>query len=209
MSKFVAIIDHGYGNIGSLENALNALSFPSTRFTSYSGLDIDECCGFILPGVGTFPAAMQSIKERNLDRLIYKLLSDGVKGMGICLGMQLLADWSLETGTKTEGLGLISGSVIPLQKEQATVPHIGWSKTKQISSTAISPVNLNDNFYYVHSYHFNASDPSSICGTFMHGEQVCAAAVFNQQILAVQFHPEKSQEAGLSLLKNYFASQFQ
>ena len=125
------IINHGQGNIGSLANTIGFLGF---EYKICSELDTnilkENWSGFILPGVGTFNAGMHKMRLKNLDKLVYSLHDRGVKGMGICLGMQMLCSRSAEDNFRERGLDLIEGEVMKLDSREANVPSIGWRKTK-------------------------------------------------------------------------------
>jgi imidazole glycerol-phosphate synthase subunit HisH len=200
----IAIIDTGFCNLSSVVNALNYLHLPNKTIKSYSAGATINYSGFILPGVGSFQPAMNSLIEKQLDKFIYKLCDANIKGMGICLGMQLFTNWSLEGGSKTKGLGLFDCGVEPLSSQQATVPHIGWTRTFSTNLTISQNLNFNSNFYYVHSFVARKCSESYVASYFKHGNNQEISALQSPQLLAVQFHPEKSQKDGLQLFKSYF-----
>lgn len=204
-SSPIAIVDTGFCNLSSVINALNYLQLPSKIIKSYHHNSELNYSGFILPGVGSFQPAMNALVAKNLDRFIYRLCDSNVRGLGICLGMHLFANWSLEGGSKCKGLGLFNCGVEALSSVEASVPHIGWSQTFSTGLPVSYDLNLNSNFYYVHSYVVRNISESDIAAYFKHGNSQEIAALQDCQLLAVQFHPEKSQTAGLQLLKNYFA----
>ena len=204
----ILIIDHGQGNIGSLRNTLDNLEIKNTIINSeQTTIDYNLIGGFILPGVGTFNSGMKEMRKRGLDNLVYKLRDKGVKGMGICLGMQMLCEKSAEDNYIEDGLGIFPGTFEKLSKTSDKVPNIGWNiTTSKASNTTNNSLEsfLNETFYYVHSYgHKKVEDPNVI-STFNHGKEKIAAALYGDNILGVQFHPEKSQGAGLALLNEYF-----
>ena len=163
--------------------------------------------GFILPGVGSFNSGMSELRKTGLDKTVLKLIDDKIKGMGICLGMQMLCDYSEEGDYKEKGLGIFKGKLRKLLKKNDKVPNMGWNKTSLSTTRRKMPVSseLNESFYYVHSYGLSAENDSDVVATFEHGKTKIAAAIYKDSILGVQFHPEKSQAAGLLLLKNYFS----
>ena len=202
----LVVIDHGLGNIGSLCNTLNFLGIkhsicrlyePEQGYTSYTG--------FILPGVGAFNAGMKRLKERSLDKLIKALNNDNIPGMGICLGMQMLCCKSEEGGYTESGLSIIKGKVVSLEPKNGMVPSIGWRET--IRTSTESSVVRNGDYYYVHSYQVITDDPSATCAYYKHGNSQITAAIKKNNILGVQFHPEKSQGIGLDLITNFFKNQ--
>jgi len=206
----ISIIDHGQGNIGSLTNALRLLKFDFNVVTNYEqGRASKELKGFILPGVGAFNTAMRSMRRKGLDKLVLDYHRKNVKGLGICLGMQLLFEGSEEGGYSEDGLKIFNGKIKKLNEAKDVVPNIGWVKTLATQSTKVNAFSqyLDGSFYYIHSYGLIDSQNKSIIAEILHGEDQVAAAVYDGIVLGVQFHPEKSQDNGLSLLLNYFKEQ--
>lgn len=198
----IVIIDHGQGNIGSLVNTLSYLDMKYEVWRSIGESKVKEGIrGFILPGVGSFDEGMKEIRKRELDKVVYRLLDEGIKGMGICLGMQMLCKTSEESKENIDGLGIIDGHVKKLDCNEDFVPNIGWNQTFTRSKSFDY---LRGTFYYVHSYAVTTGVQELKTGYFMHGKDETVAAVHKSGILGVQFHPEKSQAAGLKLLKKYF-----
>ena len=208
--RSVAIIDHGYCNIASLSNTLSYLDF-SVRVISNIGEAVDSQLidGFILPGVGSFSHAMQSMYSRELDSVVENYIQKKVKCLGICLGMQMLASSSEECQFNTKGLNYFSARVLRLSSDHEPVPNISWCTT---SPTSIVPQSIADilsgDFYYVHSFAYDIADPASIAATIQHDRKKAVAAIYKENLLGVQFHPEKSQTAGLELLNTYFVPKF-
>ncbi len=201
----ILVINSGLGNIGSLINALNFLKFNVIEKKSYDSSEKIDCDGFILPGVGSFPVGIKKIKDKNLDKLVYKLIDKEIPGLGICLGMQFLAKYSFEGGIKTKGLNIFEGNVERINPlDSSKVPHIGWSDTKVTTFTKPWQKSLNNAFYYVHSYAVNTKVENNKLATISYGKKTFLAAIYRRRILGVQFHPEKSQQQGLKLLKEYF-----
>lgn len=204
-SRQILIIDYGLGNISSVINSVNQLGF-TVRLASDSNFLLGDLAGFILPGVGAFAHGMRLMAQSGFDALTLRLIDKGVKGIGICLGLQLLASYSDEGGERRNGLGYFQGGVTQLNDEDASVPHIGWTKTiASARSNQLMPL-LNGNFYYVHSYAL-APDSPDVVATFRHGSTDAAAACLRDNVLGVQFHPEKSQHDGLALLNGFLISQ--
>ena len=204
----ILVINSGLGNIGSLINALEFLKFDVLQINDYESSNNLSCDGFILPGVGSSPAGIKKIKDKNLDRLVYKLIDKGIPGLGICLGMQFLAELSFEGGTTTKGLSLFKGQVEKLNPlNQSKVPHIGWTETKTNQCSESWQEILNNAFYYVHSYAVNTASEEDQLATINYGDREYTAAIYKEKLLGVQFHPEKSQQQGLNLLNDYFLSQ--
>ena len=198
------IINHGQGNIGSLANTIGFLGF---EYKICSELDTnilkESWDGFILPGVGTFNAGMQKMRQKKLDKLVYSLHDKRIKGLGICLGMQMLCSWSAEDNFTERGLNLIEGEVIKLDSREANVPSIGWRETR--SKQRNTAIKTNGIFYYVHSYAVVPKEKSTIYSTYRHGNNTVTAAIYSNNILGVQFHPEKSQGDGLDLIQEFFS----
>ena len=202
----IVIINSGLGNIGSLISALEFLRFDISIKDSFEKGDKTNFDGFILPGVGSFPSGMKKIKNKNLDNLIYSLINKGIPGIGICLGMQLLAEYGNEGGIKTKGLNLFQGNVEILPKyKQAKIPNIGWNDTTLSRNQESWQKHLNNPFYYVHSYFVNLTRNEEELATIDFARKLkINVAMYKNKLLGVQFHPEKSQKQGLELISDYF-----
>ena len=200
-SMLVAVIDYGLGNIFSVCNAIRLLGHQvqTPKCSSDVAVRYDA---FVLPGVGSFPQGIQLLRGRGLDKVIEFLVKEKTPGLGICLGMQLLSEWSLEGGTRTEGLGYFRGGFERLNDKRSVVPHVGWSRTRQTSKRHGWHDTFNSDFYYVHSYAMSIDSPDRVA-TCLHGDKLFTAAVQNETLLGVQFHPEKSQASGLRLIKSF------
>ena len=204
MSKFV-FIDTGTGNLRSLQNA-----FRRTGASVSETTDADELAKasvIVLPGVGAFGEAMDTLKQNNLVApLRHNVLTEGKPLLGICVGMQLLAESSDEHGHH-EGLGFIKGHVKKLDPPAPGfgVPNIGWLDVDVKRSEGLFP-NVDDvrSYYFVHSYHLVCDDAADVAGIIDFGGVSVTAAVERGNIFGLQFHPEKSQDAGLDLLYNFF-----
>lgn len=197
----IGIIDYGMGNIQSVRNALEQLDCEV--LVSDDSAVLSNTDALILPGVGSFGNAMKNLQQRALiDPLRNVVLEKGMPLLGICLGMQLLADSSDEQGRHV-GLGLIPGQVqkIPVS-EGYRLPHIGWNDVSiRKHDPLFRDILENDDFYFVHSYRFEC-ELEYISGVTNYGTEI-TAAVQRGRIFGVQFHPEKSQRKGLRLLKNF------
>lgn len=197
-----AIVDFGMGNIGSV---LHAMQFLGAQIiSSKEQIELKEAQAYILPGVGAFPKAMENIKKLKLDSFLNEqILGKKKPVLGICLGMQLMADSSDEDG-KTEGLRWINGSVKKLNaKEGVRIPHVGWnSLSNGFSGELFNNFNSDPHFYFDHSFHFVCSEKKCITSTCTYGSEI-VASLQKENIYATQFHPEKSQRAGLKLLRNF------
>lgn len=189
------------GNLQSVKNALEILNCEST--VSSNSYDIDNSDAIILPGVGAFGQAMNNLNSLNLiDPLRQAVLEYKKPLLGICLGMQLLADKSEERGEHT-GLSLIPGEVkeIPVQKK-LRLPHIGWNEIQiNITQPLFQDIKEKGAFYFVHSYRFECNS-EYVAAITNYGTDI-TAAVQNKNIFGVQFHPERSQRKGLHLLNNF------
>ena len=195
MTRFIAIVDYGVGNIRSVERALTAVG-AEVRLTG----DADELAsadGIVLPGVGAFAPALASLHERGLGRRIVELAGRGTPVLGVCLGYQLLFDESLEHG-RHEGLGLLRGRVVEVRGSDR-LPVIGWCRTRR---TAESPLldGVADGafFYFVHSFTPESSGDRIACT-----ELSPAAAAARGNVMGTQFHPEKSGADGLRIYSNF------
>lgn len=199
----VLIVDYGMGNIASAQRSLEecgAKVFVSDQPDSIAAAD-----RIVIPGVGAFPKAMERLNAQGwTDAIRYAALSKKIPVLGICLGMQLLADVSLEF-TETRGLGLIPGHVEKISPSNNTerVPHVGWNEVNPLGSQPLfASIPAGADFYFVHSYRFIAAEPSHILATTPYcGETLAAVGVGN--VVGTQFHPEKSSRAGFQLLRNF------
>jgi glutamine amidotransferase len=196
----VAIIDYGMGNVASVQKALNFLKIENIITSDHN--EISASTAILLPGVGSFKQGMANLNERGLVELLTKeVIENKKKFLGICLGMQLIMDQGSEPEV-TKGLGWISGEVIKFELENLAIPHMGWNSITNKNNKYFNNLDQSD-FYFVHSYHVVPNDKSTIAATVNYGFEV-VASLHNNNIFATQFHPEKSQNAGLELIKNYF-----
>jgi glutamine amidotransferase len=195
----VAIIDYGVGNLRSVEKAFAATGCEAVVSGDESVLRTAD--KLVLPGVGAFGACMKALRERGCDRLVRERVEAGTPLLGVCVGMQLLFEESDEFGA-TPGLGLLPGRVRRFG-EELVVPHVGWNRIDQVGDNPMFEGVANGSFFYfVHSYYCEPEDKSVVAGETEYGVKY-ASAVAKANICGVQFHPEKSQDAGLRLLKNF------
>jgi imidazole glycerol-phosphate synthase subunit HisH len=196
----LALIDYGAGNLQSVKNALKAAGAADVAVTADPDL-VSKADRIVLPGVGAFAHCMGSLSA--IDGMVAALDSrvrgDGVPFLGICVGMQLLANHGVEHGTHA-GLGWIGGTVRAIEPAaDIKVPHMGWNDVFVADSAPV--VELGE-AYFLHGYHFEVSDAGDVAATTNHGG-ARIAAVAKDNILGVQFHPEKSQAYGIKTLKRF------
>ncbi|MGH2957216.1 MAG: imidazole glycerol phosphate synthase subunit HisH [Solirubrobacterales bacterium] len=198
----VAILDYGMGNLRSVEKALERVG-AAAEITADRGR-VEAADGVILPGVGAFPKAMERVRELGLDELLAGRVQAGVPVLGICLGLQLLFERSVENEGST-GLGLMAGPVGPLEANGYKVPHIGWSPVRWNRPSRLTEgLGAEPPFYFVHTFTPRPASEDDVLGTAAYGERF-ACAVERPPLYGVQFHPEKSSSAGLGLLANFVA----
>lgn len=204
MSEALALIDYGAGNLHSVYNALNAAGASHVAVTADPAL-VRGARRIVLPGVGSFKACAKGLRAipGMVEALEERVLGHGVPFLGICVGMQLLATRGLEHGV-TAGLGWIEGEVHLITPSDPTikVPHMGWNDVAMLPHARGHAVIDEGEAYFLHSYHFVASNPHDVAAMTDHGEGL-VAAVAKDNILGVQFHPEKSQAYGLATLKRF------
>jgi glutamine amidotransferase len=200
----VVIINYGLGNIKSIANSLkeNHIAYR----VSDNPKDIENSDLAILPGVGSFPAAMNLLNKKKLINPIKKYVKTNRPLIGICLGMQILFEKGLEFG-ETRGLGLIKGNVIKIPKYEEAIeriPNIGWKNIKinDKKNPLLLGVNEVDTFYFTHSYHCVPEDKNHIQMTTPYASTELCASVRSGNIYGFQFHPEKSADQGLKIIKN-------
>lgn len=197
----VGIIDYGMGNLQSVQNALSFIGIES--FISSDIEALNQADKIILPGVGAFKDAIELLREKALDVFLRKVKEEGKPLLGICLGMQLLFDSSTEFGTH-EGLGLISGQIVKFDLHGLKIPHMGWNA---LTITKEEPLFKNlpeaPQVYFVHSYHLK-TEADVVSATTQYGYEVQVAAQ-EGSVYGLQFHPEKSGDVGLQILRNFAA----
>jgi imidazole glycerol-phosphate synthase subunit HisH len=194
----VAIVDYHMGNLHSVRKACAHVGLPSRLAATPAA--IRRASAVILPGVGAFGHAMQQLTRRRLVGALKEAAGSGRPFLGVCLGMQLLFDHSLEFG-KHAGLGLLAGRVVPFPKD-LKVPHMGWNRlTRTGASPFLRGIPDRAYMYFVHSFHCVPADPGVLLATTEYGLTV-AAAVGRGNLCGTQFHPEKSQTLGLQVYRN-------
>lgn len=199
----VCLIDYGAGNLRSVANALRAIGVEP-QITAGPGIP-EETTHLVLPGVGSFGDCMDELSKRGLIEPIRQWVLDGKPYLGICLGYQILFEWSEET-PGVAGLGVLDGSVKRFTGQPGLkVPHMGWNSVvpRRPESGNWRDLGREPYFYYVHSYFPVPADDSIIAAETAYGADKFAAAVERPNLLACQYHPEKSQEAGLRLIRNF------
>jgi imidazole glycerol-phosphate synthase subunit HisH len=198
----VAVIDCGISNVGSVRNAFQYLDIPS--YLAFGPDDLRDCSHIVLPGDGSFPAGMRMLRDSGLDVAIVAASGRGIPLLGICLGMQLLAEQGEEFGT-TRGLGLACGHVVRMTPgdPRLPIPQIGWNDVTFYRRTRIAEgLDERTPFYFMQSYAFADPSASAVAGICDYGGPV-VAVIEQGHVFGVQFHPEKSQRAGLAVLRNF------
>ena len=198
----IAIIDYGMGNIHSVQKALESCG-AKTKVTN-KPKDIQYLDKIVLPGVGAFDDAMEELKKQDLIKALIECIKDRKPFLGICLGMQLLFAES-EEAEKSAGLGILKGRVKQFEhKKGIKIPHMGWNQLRQVTNECPLLKDIPDNayVYFCHSYYPKPKDEKIIATTTDYGINF-ASIVWQDNIYGVQFHPEKSQEIGLKILKNF------
>ena len=197
----IGIIDYDAGNLRSVEKALQYLG--KETIVTRDPEQIRKAEKVILPGVGAFGDAMKKLQEYHLDTLIHEIADSGKPLLGICLGLQLLFEES-EESPGVEGLGILEGKIrrIP-EGEGLKVPHIGWNSLHlEHNGRLFRNIPENSYVYFVHSYYLEAKDPEIVKASTEYGVHI-HASVEKNNLFACQFHPEKSSETGLQILKNF------
>lgn len=198
----LAVIDYGAGNLQSVLHALHHLNAEHIQLVR-DPKDLKGATKIILPGVGAFGQGMEQLRRQDLISPLKDAIQQGIPYLGICLGMQFLFETSDEMGTH-EGLGIIGGHVQRFPHDQRRkVPHMGWNQIKiNHPSALLAGINDDDYFYFVHSYYCMPSNPSDLLLSTDYGLNF-ASAVAHDNVYGVQFHPEKSQQNGLTILSNF------
>lgn len=195
----IAIIDYGAGNLFSVKNALDYLHVAN-RITD-NPQELAAADGLILPGVGAFCDAMTMLNDSGFTPVIKEQVAAGKPLLGICLGMQMLFEKGYEFG-ETDGLGLIPGCVQLIDGGGLKIPHMGWNDLTLLHQCPLSADIANGDYvYFVHSYRAETSDAYISCYT-MYNEKI-PALVFRDHVYGAQFHPEKSGQVGMDILKNF------
>lgn len=198
----IAVIDYDMGNLHSACKGLEKAG--ATPLITNSVSDLEKADGIVLPGVGAFDPTVQNIRSRDLERPIKDAIASGKPFLGICMGLQVLFEGSEEG--KEKGLAIFPGYVRRFHKElEITIPHMGWNQLEFTQPDLSLWQNLEEDpyVYFVHSYYVDPADPSITAATVTHGSQTVTAAIARDNLMAVQFHPEKSAESGLKILSNF------
>lgn len=200
-----AIIDYGMGNLLSVQRAFEKCGSDAVIIDN--PLELRDAERIVLPGVGAFPDAMDNLRKNGwIEELNRAVLEKETPILGICLGMQLLADKGYEV-RECDGLGYIPGEIIRFTQtqEKERIPHVGWNEIlKREEAPLFDGIADGTNYYFVHSYHFRVANEENIatvtpyCGEFV-------SSVIKDNIVGTQFHPEKSQKAGFKLIKNFLS----
>lgn len=204
----IAILDYGIGNTRSISNALEALG--EKPLLTRDPKEILGAKGLIFPGVGAFSKGMENLQSFELIPVLQDYVATGKAFLGICLGMQMLFEWSEEFGV-TRGLGLIPGKVIkmPLVEEDGLkLPHISWNSVLEPEpgkwdNTILKGITTDEEAYFVHSYVGVPTDTRNLLALTNYGRCSFCSAVKSENIYGVQFHPEKSRNTGLNILRNF------
>jgi imidazole glycerol-phosphate synthase subunit HisH len=196
----IAVVDYGMGNRRSVQKALEHVGARATITSDHDEIRASE--GIVVPGVGAFPLAMRNLERLGLIEVLRERATQGTPLLGICLGMQLLFERSVEL-EPSDGLGLLRGDVTPLHAGGLPVPHIGWNEVRferECPLTEGLPAGGRP-FYHVHSLAARPADPADVVGTTEYGGERFATIVARETIFGVQFHPEKSSGDGLRMLE--------
>jgi imidazole glycerol-phosphate synthase subunit HisH len=201
----LAIIDYGMGNIRSVQNAFELLGVKT--ILTKNKKELSDSDGIILPGVGAFQDGMKNLHKDNLIDFLTEMVIDKKKPyLGICLGLEFLAEKSFENG-EHDGFGWIKGEIKKITPDSSSykIPHMGWNDTQIISSGGLLSELDDASFYFLHSYYFQVDELEKSCITSIcdYGGIPITATLQKNNIFATQFHPEKSQLSGLKLLKNF------
>ncbi|MCH7478084.1 MAG: imidazole glycerol phosphate synthase subunit HisH [SAR324 cluster bacterium] len=197
----IAIIDYGVGNLYNLKNALDFQGIDNRIVTEPA--EIEACSHLILPGVGAFGPAMDHLRAAGMEELVRERVAAGTPFLGVCVGMELMFEVSEEDGLH-EGLGLLPGRIVRFA-HNLKIPQIGWNQVAlQGADPLLEGIPDQSYFYFVHSYHARLAEQADALGLTDYGGEF-PAIVHRDNLWGVQFHPEKSQNAGLRLLKNFAA----
>lgn len=200
----IAVIDYDMGNLHSACKGLERAG--ATPQVTDSPAEIERADAVVLPGVGSFDPAVQHLRSRGLEEPIKHAIASGKPFLGICLGLQILFEGSEEG--REPGLGIVAGTVRRFRPEPGiAIPHMGWNELELTQPDSPLWSNLPDRsrVYFVHSYYVDPIDPTIRAATVTHGSQQVTAAIARDNMMAVQFHPEKSSVAGLQILSNFVA----
>ncbi|MEB3269785.1 MAG: imidazole glycerol phosphate synthase subunit HisH [Leptolyngbya sp.] len=198
----IAVIDYDMGNLHSACKGLEKAG--ATPLVTDVAADLCQADAVLLPGVGAFDPAIQHLRSRDLIQPIRDVIASGKPFLGVCLGLQVLFEGS-EEGSEP-GLGVLAGTIRRFQPEPGiTIPHMGWNQLalRQGDHPLWRSLDASSWVYFVHSFYADPVDDGVVAATVTHGSQTVTAAIGRDRLMAVQFHPEKSSEAGLQLLNNF------
>ena len=199
----IGIVDYGMGNLRSVYNAIVFLGFEAKIVSKTD--DFNELSHLIIPGVGAFSSAMSNLNEAKLIHPIKMFIASGKPVLGICLGMQLLASFGFEPN-ETEGLNIIEGKVVKFQVEKMRIPHVGWNSIDfKRDHYLFEGVKKGVDFYFVHSFYFDTKNHEDVLAYCDYGINF-PAIVSKNNVIGIQFHPEKSQKNGLKIFENFCKS---
>ena len=194
----IGIVDYQAGNLRSVQKALE--KFGARVLISSEKQDLLNSDAIVFPGQGACDSSMQNLKKKSLDEVLIRLIKDQVPFLGVCLGLQLLLENS-EEGIE-DCLGVIQGNVKKFTPG-LKVPHMGWNQVEwRIDHPVFKNIPTNQNFYFVHSYYADPVDNSIVAGVTQYGQEFCSAVTFDN-VIATQFHPEKSGSLGLQIYDNF------
>ncbi len=194
----IAIIDYGMGNLRSVQKAFEYLGNKAVITQQPS--EIQKADKVVLPGVGAFKDAMQTIKQKGIDKVLYDVVEQKKPLLGICLGMQMFFEKSYEYG-EHKGLAILQGEIVKLP-EGVKIPHMGWNSLNiKKKSPLFEGLSEEPYVYFVHSYHLN-TEADIVSATTYYGKEIQVAAQ-KENVFALQFHPEKSGDVGLNILQNF------
>lgn len=199
MKPQIVIVDYGMGNLRSVEKAFERAGARAA--VSSNPIRVRKADKLVLPGVGAFAHAMRELRSRKLVEPILDKIREGAPYLGLCLGLQLLMSSSEEGNVK--GLGVIPGKVLRF-KGPMKIPHMGWNQLslKRKNDPLMKGVGAADFFYFVHSYYAAPKDKGFVAATTRYGKDFCSV-LWKENIFATQFHPEKSQDAGSRVIRNF------
>ncbi|HON07737.1 MAG TPA: imidazole glycerol phosphate synthase subunit HisH [Verrucomicrobiota bacterium] len=199
----IALIDYGAGNLRSVEKALAKVGADVRIFKNSEGFENAQ--GIVLPGVGAFDDCVNALRHQDLFNPLIKLLKDGKPFLGICIGYQVLFERSEEFNSTAPGLSIFKGNVVRFtQKDAYKIPQIGWNQLEftKPDCPIFAGIPNKSYFYFVHSYYPKPDDESIVASWTDYADRF-ASSIWKDNIFAVQFHPEKSQNVGLKMLKNF------
>lgn len=193
------IVDYDAGNVKSVFKALEAIGISPS--ISGDRTELEKTDFLVLPGQGSFPSCMEKLTKHDLHRTVLAHIASGKPFLGICVGLQLLFEVSCENGNY-KGLGIFKGDVVPFNNKTLKVPHMGWNSLDMKQKDIFKGIDENPYYYFVHSYYIRPKDDDIIAATTTYGDVEFVSAIQKDNVVATQFHPEKSSENGLKLLSN-------